>query len=68
LLGTLEIGLICVPSGTYGNMKFILGTKGKMLTVYTEDGQAFAATIINASPATVTQIKTKKRRAILQCR
>ncbi len=42
-------------------MKFILGTKGKMLTVYTEDGRAFAATIINTSPATVTQIKTQEK-------
>jgi len=39
-------------------MKFILGTKGKMLTVYTEEGQAFAATVINAAPNVVTQIKT----------
>lgn len=42
-------------------MKFILGTKGKMLTVYTEDGRAFAATVINASPAIVTQIKTPEK-------
>jgi large subunit ribosomal protein L3 len=42
-------------------MKFILGTKGKMLTVYTEDGRAFAATVINASPAVVTQIKTPEK-------
>jgi large subunit ribosomal protein L3 len=42
-------------------MKFILGTKGKMLTVYTEEGRAFAATVINAAPATVTQIKTSEK-------
>ena len=42
-------------------MKFILGTKGKMLTVYTEDGRAFAATVVNATPATVTQIKTAEK-------
>jgi large subunit ribosomal protein L3 len=42
-------------------MKFILGTKGKMLTVYNDDGQAFAATIINAAPSTVTQIKTAEK-------
>ncbi|HVZ75956.1 MAG TPA: 50S ribosomal protein L3 [Candidatus Paceibacterota bacterium] len=42
-------------------MKFILGTKGKMLTVYTEDGRAFAATVINAAPNTVTQIKTAEK-------
>ncbi|MDE1925343.1 MAG: 50S ribosomal protein L3, partial [Patescibacteria group bacterium] len=39
-------------------MKFILGTKGKMTTVFTEDGRAYAATVINAAPAVVTQIKT----------
>jgi large subunit ribosomal protein L3 len=42
-------------------MKFILGTKGKMLTVYTEEGRAFAATIITATPAVVTQIKTSEK-------
>ncbi len=42
-------------------MKFILGTKGKMTTVYTEEGTAFAATIINAAPNTVTQIKTAEK-------
>jgi large subunit ribosomal protein L3 len=39
-------------------MKFILGTKGKMLTVFTDDGRAYAATVINATPNVVTQIKT----------
>ncbi|HVV15155.1 MAG TPA: 50S ribosomal protein L3 [Candidatus Paceibacterota bacterium] len=42
-------------------MKFILGTKGKMTTVYTEEGQAFAATVINAAPNLVTQIKTVEK-------
>lgn len=42
-------------------MKFILGTKGKMTTVFTEDGRAYAATIINAAPNVVTQIKTKEK-------
>ena len=42
-------------------MKFILGTKGKMLTVYTEDGRAYAATVITATPNTVTQIKTPEK-------
>lgn len=42
-------------------MKFILGTKGKMLTVYTEEGQAFAATVVNAAPNVVTQIKTLEK-------
>ncbi len=43
------------------NMKFILGTKGKMTTVFTEDGRAYAATVINATPSVVTQIKTKEK-------
>lgn len=38
-------------------MKFILGTKEKMTTVFTDEGRAFAATIIHAAPNTVTQIK-----------
>lgn len=42
-------------------MKFILGTKGKMLTVFTDDGRAFAATVINAAPNTVTQVKTAEK-------
>ena len=40
-------------------MKFILGTKQNMTTIFTEDGRAHAATIIVVEPATVTQIKTK---------
>jgi large subunit ribosomal protein L3 len=42
-------------------MKFILGTKGKMTTVFTEEGRAFAATVINAAPNVVTQIKTAEK-------
>ena len=42
-------------------MKFILGTKGKMTTVYTEEGMAFAATVITATPNTITQIKTAEK-------
>lgn len=39
-------------------MKFILGTKGRMTTVFTDEGRAYAATIVNVSPNVVTQIKT----------
>ena len=46
------------PRGPIETMKFILGTKGKMTTVYTAEGMAFAATVINATPNLVTQIKT----------
>ena len=42
-------------------MKFILGTKGKMLTVFTEDGRAYAATVIVAAPNIVTQLKTAEK-------
>ena len=42
-------------------MKFILGTKEKMVTVYTEDGRAYAATAIQAAPSLLTQIKTTKK-------
>ena len=42
-------------------MKFLLGTKEKMTTIYTQDGRAFAATIIQATPSIVTQIKTKEK-------
>lgn len=42
-------------------MKFILGTKGKMTTVFTEEGRAFAATVVNAAPNVVTQIKTAEK-------
>jgi large subunit ribosomal protein L3 len=42
-------------------LKFILGTKVKMTTVYNEDGIAHAATIISAAPSTITQIKTTEK-------
>jgi large subunit ribosomal protein L3 len=42
-------------------MKFILGTKGKMTTVFTEDGQAFAATVVLTAPQVVTQVKTLEK-------
>ena len=42
-------------------MKFILGTKGRMTTIFTEDGRAYAATVITATPGAVTQIKTAEK-------
>jgi large subunit ribosomal protein L3 len=39
-------------------MKFILGTKGEMTQYFAEDGRVYPATIVNAGPITVTQIKT----------
>ncbi|MBY0473269.1 50S ribosomal protein L3 [Patescibacteria group bacterium] len=42
-------------------MKFILGTKQHMVTVFDEGGIAHAATIIVAQPAVITQLKTKEK-------
>lgn len=42
-------------------MKFLLGTKGKMTTVFDEDGRAHAATVLVAGPVVVTQVKTKEK-------
>ncbi len=42
-------------------MKFILGEKQHMVTIFDEDGIAHAATIVVATPATVTQIKTTEK-------
>src|SRR3989344_968195 len=41
--------------------KLILGTKGQMTTVFTEEGRAHAATVIVAAPNTVTQVKTLEK-------
>lgn len=38
--------------------KFILGTKGRMTQVFDDQGVVHAATIITATPMTVTQVKT----------
>jgi len=42
-------------------MKFILGTKARMTTIFTEDGRSFAATIVVAQPVVVTQVKTLEK-------
>lgn len=42
-------------------MKTIFGVKGKMTQHFETDGRVFAATIIEASPMTVTQAKTKEK-------
>jgi large subunit ribosomal protein L3 len=39
-------------------MKFMLGTKQNMTTIFAEDGTAHAATILTAGPLVVTQVKT----------
>lgn len=40
-------------------MKFILGKKREMVQYYSENGTVHPATIVDAGPITVTQIKTK---------
>lgn len=42
-------------------MKFILATKEEMTQYFTEDGKCYAATLLNAGPLTVTQVKSKDR-------
>ena len=39
-------------------MKFTLATKEKMIRVFTDDGRAYAGTVLSVAPATVTQVKT----------
>ena len=39
-------------------MKFILATKENMTRVFADDGRAYAGTILNVAPMTVTQVKT----------
>ncbi len=42
-------------------MKFILGTKQHMVQYFDAEGKAFAATVVEATPNTVTEIRTKER-------
>lgn len=42
-------------------MKAMFGIKGRMTQHFDEKGSAFAATIIESSPMTVTQVKTKEK-------
>lgn len=42
-------------------MKFILGKKGIMTVVFTEDGTAHPVTVVEAAPVTVTQVKSKEK-------
>jgi len=40
-------------------MKFILARKERMTQIFTEEGKAFAGTVLIATPMTVTQVKSK---------
>ncbi len=42
-------------------MKFILAKKGRMTTIFTDDGRSYAATVVIAGPALITQIKTVEK-------
>lgn len=42
-------------------MKFLLATKEEMTQYFTPDGKCVAATLLNAGPVTVTQVRTKER-------
>lgn len=42
-------------------MKFILAKKVNMTQVFKEDGSASAATILNAGPVSISQVKTKEK-------
>src|SRR3989344_5061847 len=46
---------------TSNGVKFILGTKGRMTQVFDEHGTVSAATIVNAGPMAITQIKTAEK-------
>ena len=40
--------------------KFIVGTKEKMVQFFEEDGTCIPATLVNAGPVVITQVKTKE--------
>lgn len=42
-------------------MKFILGTKENMVQFFDQNGRAYPATLLSATPATITDIRTKER-------
>ncbi len=44
----------------FGN-KFILGTEGRMTQIFDEKGRVAAATVVNAGPLVVTQVKSKEK-------
>ena len=58
-----QVGKSFAPYGRFfcTQMKFLLGKKQYMTTVYTDDGAAHAATVLVAAPNTVTQVKTKEK-------
>ena len=42
-------------------MKYLLGTKEYMTQLFDKDGRAYAATVVQAGPCVVTQVKTEKK-------
>lgn len=67
VLGTLDIHRVDPRPGPKANrgpidtMKFILGEKSHMTTVFTDDGRAYAATVVVATPGAITQVKTAEK-------
>ena len=43
-------------------MKFTLATKENMIRVFADDGRAYAGTILNMKPVTVTQVKSTEEK------
>lgn len=56
----MVVGTARTVAGVFHSMadKFFLGTKGRMTQIFDEKGVVQPATIVNASPLTVTQVKT----------
>lgn len=48
----------CCRAFCLTHMKFILATKENMVRVFADDGRAYAGTILNVAPVTVTQVKS----------
>ena len=55
------MGFAPVPGAIFMADKFMLGTKGRMTQVFSNEGVVSAATIITAGPIAVTQVKTQEK-------
>ncbi len=50
---------LCIARFALHHMKFILATKENMTRVFTDDGRAYAGTVLNVASMTVTQVKSE---------
>jgi len=57
--GALSLGAFFMT--TTKEMKFILGTKGRMTQVFDESGKVHPGTVVFAGPLTVTQVKNTEK-------